>query len=134
MATFIEKPRSACALSGALAAIGTLPGVVPIIHSALGCGGGLSMATSFGAGYLGSGYCSGSSAPSSGITEKEIVFGGNERLEEEITSTLELIDGELFIVATSCMTEMIGDDVFGVVNAFSGRGKPVIAISTPSFW
>jgi nitrogenase molybdenum-iron protein beta chain len=133
MKTFVEKPRSACALSGALAAISTMPDVVPVIHSALGCGGGLSLSTHFGAGYLGSGYCSGFSAPSSGITERESVFGGNERLQEQISSTLELIRAKLYVVATSCMTEMIGDDVFGVVNEFADDGKPVIAINTPSF-
>ena len=133
MSTFIERPRSACALSGALAAISTLPGVIPIIHSTLGCGGGLAGATSFGAGYLGSGYCGGSSAPSSGITEKEIIFGGDKRLQEQITATLEIMEGELFIVTTGCMTEMIGDDVESVVSEFSEALKPVIAISTPSF-
>jgi len=133
LSTFIERPRSACALSGALAAISTLPGVIPIIHSTLGCGGGLAGATSFGAGYLGSGYCGGSSAPSSGITEKEIVFGGDKRLQEQITTTLEIMEGELFIVTTGCMTEMIGDDVASVVSEFSEAQKPVIAISTPSF-
>jgi len=133
LSTFIERPRSACALSGALAAISTLPGVIPIIHSTLGCGGGLAGATSFGAGYLGSGYCGGSSAPSSGITEKEIIFGGDKRLQEQITATLEIMEGELFIVTTGCMTEMIGDDVESVVSEFSEAQKPVIAISTPSF-
>jgi nitrogenase molybdenum-iron protein beta chain len=132
-AAYVERPRSACALSGALAAISTMPDVAPVIHSALGCGGALSGAASFGAGYLGSGYCSGTSAPSSGITEREIVFGGTERLHEQITSTLELIQAELYVVATSCMTEMIGDDVFSVVREFEDDDKPVIAINTPSF-
>jgi nitrogenase molybdenum-iron protein beta chain len=133
MAKHIERPRSACALSGALAAISALPEVIPIIHTSLGCGGNLSGSASFGSGYFGSGYCSGSSAPSSGITETEIVFGGVDRLREEIASTLELINGNLFIVATGCMTEMIGDDVFGVVGEFAGSEKPVIAVNTPSF-
>jgi len=129
----IERPRSACALSGALASINTLPRVVPIIHSALGCGGGLSSGFSFGAGYLGSGYSGGFSAPSSGITEREIVFGGADRLREEIESALELIDAELFVVVTSCMTEMIGDDIESVVSEFDGSATPVIAVNTPSF-
>jgi nitrogenase molybdenum-iron protein beta chain len=133
MAGHIERPRAACALSGALAAMSAMPRVVPVIHSALGCGGGLSGAFSFGAGYLGSGYCSGFSAPTSGVTEREIVFGGAERLEEEITSALEVIDADLFVVATSCMTEMIGDDVDSVVGGFEDSGTPVIALSTPSF-
>jgi nitrogenase molybdenum-iron protein beta chain len=110
-----------------------LPGVVPIVHTALGCGGNLSGSFSLGAGYFGSGYCSGSSLPTSGITEREIVFGGADRLTEQIENTLDLIDAELFVVATGCMTEIIGDDAPSVVGEFEEAGKPVIAISTPSF-
>jgi nitrogenase molybdenum-iron protein beta chain len=133
MVQYIERPRTACALSGALATISALPEVTPIVHTALGCGGNLSQAASFGSGYFGSAYCSGQSLPSTGITQNEIIFGGAEKLREEITSTLELIRGRLFIVATGCMTEMIGDDVQGVINSFTGGVKPVIAVSTPSF-
>ncbi len=133
MSDFIERPRSACALAGALSTIGNLPEVIPIIHTALGCGGNLANAVAFGSGYLGGGYCSGSQAPSTGVSETEIVFGGADRLHEQIKNTLELIDGKLYIVATGCMTEMIGDDTGGVAGEFREEGEPVIAISTPSF-
>jgi nitrogenase molybdenum-iron protein beta chain len=128
----IERPRAACALSGALAAMSALPGVVPIIHSALGCGGSLASSFAFGAGYFGTGYCSGFLSPSSGITEREIIFGGNDRLTEEITTAAELIDAELFVVVTSCMTEMIGDDAQSAASE-AVSDVPVIALSTPSF-
>jgi nitrogenase molybdenum-iron protein beta chain len=131
--SFIERPRTACALSGALATMSALPEVAPIIHSSIGCGGALAGASSFGSGYFGSGYCSGFSAPSSAITESDIVFGGNDRLREQITSTLELINARLYVVATGCMTEMIGDDVFGVVNQFIAEDQPILAVNTPSF-
>ena len=61
--SFIERPRSTCALGGALATIGDLPGVVPISHTPSGCAGNLSGATAFGSGNSGSGYCSGGSVP-----------------------------------------------------------------------
>jgi nitrogenase molybdenum-iron protein beta chain len=99
----------------------------------MGCGGNLSGANSFGAGYWGAGYCGGGSVPTSAITETEIVFGGDERLREEIESTIELMDGALYVVATGCMTEMIGDDTKGVAADFAREGRPVIAVSTPSF-
>jgi len=133
MSIFIDKPRAPCALGGALTAIASLPDVVPIIHTSAGCGGNLMNSAAMGAGYLGNAYCSGSSAPSSAITETEIVFGGNERLREQIASTLKLIEGKLYIAATGCMTEMIGDDAEGAVSEFAENGSPVIAISTPSF-
>jgi len=133
MSDFLERPRSACALSGALAVISNLPDVIPIIHTSIGCGGNLSNSVAFGSGYLGGGYCSGGAAPSTGVTETEIVFGGTDRLDEQIRNTLELIDGKLYIIATGCMTEMIGDDVAGIVNGFRDDEKPVLAVSTPSF-
>jgi nitrogenase molybdenum-iron protein beta chain len=131
--TFIERPRTACALAGALAVIGNLPDVVPIIHTSLGCGGNLGGSIAFGAGYLGGGYCNGGAAPSTGVTETEIVFGGVERLREQIANTLEIINAKLYVVATGCMTEMIGDDAAGAANEFAAKGEPVIAVSTPSF-
>jgi len=133
MSDFLERPRTACALSGALAVISNLPDVIPIIHTSLGCGGNLANSVAFGSGYLGGGYCNGGAAPSTGITETEIVFGGTERLDEQIRNTLELIDGKLYIVATGCMTEMIGDDVAGIVNEYRADNKPILSVSTPSF-
>jgi nitrogenase molybdenum-iron protein beta chain len=132
MNDFVERPRAPCALGGALAAISSLPDVIPIVHTAAGCGGNLMNSVAMGAGYLGTSYCSGPSAPSSAITETEIVFGGNERLREQIASTLKLIEGKLYIAATGCMTEMIGDDAEGAVSEFADEA-PIIAISTPSF-
>lgn len=133
MSSFLERPRTACALGGALAVIGNLPEVIPVVHTSLGCGGNLHNALAFGSGYLGGGYCNGAQTPASGVTETEIVFGGVERLREQIKSTLELMDGRLYVVCTGCMTEMIGDDTEGVVSDFQEEGYPVIAISTPSF-
>ncbi|MDR2392797.1 MAG: hypothetical protein LBD93_01365 [Treponema sp.] len=133
MSDFLERPRTACALAGALSVIGNLPDVIPIVHTSLGCGGNLANSIAFGGGYLGSGYCSGGAAPSTGVTETEIVFGGADRLREQIKNTLELIDGKLYVAATGCMTEMIGDDTAGVVSEFRHEGHPVLAVSTPSF-
>jgi nitrogenase molybdenum-iron protein beta chain len=130
---FIEKPRTSCALGGALAAMAAMPEVIPIIHTSTGCGGNLSNALSYGSGYVGNSYCSGNAVPISAITETEIVFGGNDRLREEIGSALKLIDGKLFVVVTGCMTEMIGDDAAGTVSEFAENGTPIIALSTPSF-
>lgn len=119
METFIEKPRYACALGGALAAVCAIPKAVPILHASLGCGGSANGAIGGAAGFLGSGYCGGTSVPASGITEKQIVFGGAGRLEEQIRATTEIIDAELLVVITGCTAEIIGDDVDSVVRAYN---------------
>lgn len=133
MAKCIERPRTTCAQGGALATIGSLPRVVAISHAGEGCGGNLTNAISTGSGYNGEGYCSGTQIPSSAVREKHIVFGGADRLKEQIKTTQELIDADLFVVVTGCMTEMIGDDVLAVIRDFEGSETPVIGINTPSF-
>jgi nitrogenase molybdenum-iron protein beta chain len=103
------------------------------VHGSAGCGGNISNAINAGAGYLGGGYCGGSALPSSNVVERDVVFGGESRLREQITSSLEILDGDLFVVVTGCMVDMIGDDTLSVVAEFKHAEKPVIAVPTPSF-
>ncbi len=127
MASFIEKPRFSCPLGGAMATVNALPKAVAILHASQGCGGNSNGAIMQGAGHLGSGYCGGASVPASGIGEQQIVFGGVARLEEQLESTLEVIDADLFVVITGCTAEIIGDDIESVLRnyrAASADGRP----------
>ena len=133
MSEQIEQPRTTCAQGGALATINALPHVIAISHAAEGCAGNLTNPISFCSGYNGEGYCGGTQIPTSAIREKHVVFGGADRLREEIKSAQELLDAELFVVTTGCMTEMIGDDVQAVVREFEDAETPVTAVNTPSF-
>ncbi|MDR3229880.1 MAG: hypothetical protein LBT65_00420 [Synergistaceae bacterium] len=133
MNKFIDRPRFTCALGGALFTLRALPRAIPVIHASAGCGYNLYNAANAGAGYLGGGYCGGTAWSSTNVVEQDIVFGGEPRLREQIRSTLELIAGDLYVVVTGCMVEMIGDDVSSVVAEFADVEPPVIAISTPSF-
>ncbi len=80
MSGFIDRPKYSCALGGAISTLNALPGVAPILHAAPGCGLNLSYAINGGSGYVGSGYCGGACLPSTNVCEKEIVFGGEDRL------------------------------------------------------
>lgn len=133
MSKFVDRPRYACALGGALATLRAIPRAIPIIHASAGCGHNLHNAINPGAGYLGGGYCGGLALPSSNVSERDVVFGGENRLREQIASTLEIMDGDLYMILTGCMVEMIGDDVDAVASEFEGSEKPVIAVHTPSF-
>jgi nitrogenase molybdenum-iron protein beta chain len=93
----------------------------------------LHIANNAGGGYLGGGYCGGNALPSSNVVERDIVFGGEERLREQIKTTLEIMDGDIYVVLSGCMVEMIGDDIDAVVSEYAGNDKPVIAVHTPSF-
>jgi len=134
--TFLEKPRISCALGGALATVNALPRTVALLHASLGCGGMTSNANQNGSGYLGSGYCGGNSIPTTSIGEREIVFGGLDRLEEQLRNTAEIIDADLFVVITGCTAEIIGDDVESTVREYNenrGDNPPAILASGAGF-
>ena len=133
MEKYVDRPRYGCALGGALSLLRAIPRAIPIIHSSTGCGYNVYTGTNSGAAYLGGGYCGGTALPSSNIIEKNVVFGGEDRLKEQIETTLEIMDGDLYVVVTGCMVEMIGDDIQSVASEFEDNEKPVLAVSTPSF-
>ena len=134
--SFCQEPRSTCALGGALALINSLDRAVPIIHAGPGCGSVLTFGQNLGGGYQHIGYASGSAAPSSNTLEKHVVFGGEGRLREQIQSTLELVDADLYFVVTGCTAGLIGDDAKAVVSEFASKGAQqgkVVLAETPGF-
>ncbi|MCE5287031.1 MAG: hypothetical protein LLG02_14465 [Pelosinus sp.] len=133
MSTFIDRAKCTCALGGALTTLLALPKAVPIVHSSGGCAGTLSNTYNLSAGYRGAGYCGGTMTPTSNIVERDIVFGGEERLEEQIINTLKIIDGDLYFVITGCQVEIIGDDAVGITRRFKDQKPAVLAASTPGF-
>ncbi|MDR2259002.1 MAG: hypothetical protein LBE14_07630 [Treponema sp.] len=133
MSKFVDRPRYTCALGGAVGTLRAMDRTIAIIHGSAGCGGNITNALNAGAGYIGGGYCGGYALPSSNVVERDVVFGGETRLREQIRSSLELLDGDLFVVVTGCMVDMIGDDASSVAAEFKNAEKPVIAVPTPSF-
>jgi nitrogenase molybdenum-iron protein beta chain len=110
-----------------------LPGVVPIMHAAMGCGASIYWNQYGSTGYLGAGYCGGLAAPSSNIQEKDVVFGGLDRLDEQVRSTIEIIEGGLYVILTGCTPDIIGDDINSVVRKFQAEGRNVIGAETGGF-
>jgi nitrogenase molybdenum-iron protein beta chain len=130
---YIERPRWTCALGGALAAAGTLPDTVPILHAGPGCAGNFAW-TNNGASALnvtGPSICL--SVPATNLQEGEVVFGGLERLREEIVETIQIMKGELYFVLTGCLPEVIGDDVPSLINELNSTKYPLVMSSTPGF-
>jgi nitrogenase molybdenum-iron protein beta chain len=127
---FIERPRSFCALGGASLTVGALPGAIPVLHTSMGCGGSIYWNQLGSTGYLGAGYCGGLAVPSSNVQETDIVFGGAERLEEQIKNTLQVVEGGLYVILTGCMTDIIGDDIQSVVKEYRAAGTSIIGAET----
>ncbi|MDR1353066.1 MAG: hypothetical protein LBK05_07275 [Treponema sp.] len=133
MSTIVDRPRYDCALGGALALMRAMRRAIPIVHASAGCAYNYYIGGGPGAGYLGGGYCGAASTPSTNVTEREIIFGGEGRLEEQIRATMELMDGDLYIVVSGCMVEMIGDDILAVADHLQDLPSRLLAVQTPSF-
>lgn len=130
---FIETPRYLCSLGGAAATVSALPGAIPILHSASGCAGNFAWTQNGGSGLQVGGYCGSLTTPSSNLQENDVVFGGEDRLREQIANTLKVMAGDLYVVITGCVPEIIGDDIFAVVNDFRAEGAPIIGAVTGGF-
>ncbi|MDR0887900.1 MAG: hypothetical protein LBM39_01780 [Candidatus Methanoplasma sp.] len=128
----ISRPRYGCAIGAAYSAI-AIPKVVPIMDCGPGCADKQFLALAFYNGYQGAGYGGGATPPSLNTTEKEVVFGGNDRLRELIQGSLKIINADLFVVATGCVSDIVGDDVQSVVGEFQRRNAPVVYAETGGF-
>lgn len=123
----IEQQRYTCAI-GALQSVVAIRRAVPILHSGPGCGemiaGFFERAT---------GYAGGSTSPCTNFSEKEVVFGGINRLRQIIGNTYKVLDTDLQVVMTGCTAAIVGDDVDSLVAEFANEGKPIVAVATAGF-
>ncbi|MFP3153817.1 hydrogenase [Lachnospiraceae bacterium ZAX-1] len=126
MAQALGQQRYKCALA-AIQTIHAIERAIPIMHSGIGCAGKLD--DSFG----NSGYISPQLYPCTNVGEKEIVFGGNDKLEDLIDNTLKIMDADLYVVLSGCASEIIGDDIDDVVLKYENEEKPVLSVKTPGF-
>lgn len=117
----IEAPRFSCALGGALGTAVGIYGVVPILHSGAGCGIGQLFGQLYAGGQNAGGPHGGTSTPCSSLVEHHVVFGGEEKLRDLVSSSIELMEGDLYAVINGCVPALIGDDVNAVVRDFSDK-------------
>ncbi|CAH2598776.1 Hydrogenase [Rhodovastum atsumiense] len=128
----IEQARYVCAL-GAMQTAAAIPRTIPITHCGPGCADKQHNALSGANGYQGGGWGGAGVAPSSNASQREVIFGGTERLEELIEASLKILDADLFVVVTGCIPDLVGDDVGSVVRGFQNRGVPVVYAETGGF-
>ncbi|MDR0685046.1 MAG: nitrogenase molybdenum-iron protein subunit beta [Spirochaetaceae bacterium] len=77
-------------------------------------------------------------ASTSSFTEGASVFGGMANLLESINNIFTLYDPDIIAVNTTCLSEVIGDDLNQIINRAVSEnkipaGKTVLYASTPSF-
>lgn len=133
MSQIMENPKGGCVLAGINSVLGAIHKVCPIYHSGPGCCMQTTAADQGQSGHKSSCFVSSVSIPSSNMLEKEVVFGGTNKLRTTIQGAVDIIDADAYFVLTGCTAGIIGDDIVSVTNEFVQKGVPVYPIETPGF-
>jgi len=128
----IEQPRFSCALSAQQTVL-AIPRAVPIAHCGPGCVGKTFAFSGIGAGHQGEGYAGGGTVTCTNTNEKDVVFGGEDKLQKFIEGALKVLNGDLYVVLAGCTAGIIGDDVQQVASDFAEVGEAVVGVDTSGF-
>lgn len=128
----ISDVRYACAV-GATNTVVAIKGAVPIANCSPGCQLKTTAMLTFENAFQGSVAAGGGNMPSANSTENDVVFGGIKTLDELIKSTIKIYEGDLFVVLTGCVGELIGDNVPDLVGKYQRAGYPVVYANTAGF-
>ena len=128
----VEAPKYSCALGGAYGTALGVYGVVPLLHSGLGCGLGQLFGQFYAGGQNAGGPVGGTSTPTSGLVEEHVIFGGEDKLRKLIEASTEVMEGNAYAVISGCIPSLIGDDVEAVIREFENK-VPIININAPGF-
>lgn len=123
-----------CKPLGACLAFRGIEGAVPMLHGSQGCATYMRR-------YIISHFREPMDIASSSLGEKHAVYGGGPNLKQGLQNVMNKFGAKLIGVATTCLTETIGDDVPMIVNEFrremEGRGyrdlPALVNVSTPSY-
>lgn len=133
MSSILQEDRNGCALHGALKLLDAIKGVVPIVHASAGCGVNARFVDNAPHAAVGRHFRGVLETSATTLYEKHVVFGGTARLREQIKNTLKVLNGDLYVVASGCVPEVVGDDVPAMIKEARDQRFPVIGISTPGF-
>jgi len=120
-----------CKPLGASLAFRGIEGAVPYLHGSQGCATYMRR-------YIISHFNEPIDIASSSLGEKHAVFGGNANLKQGLMNVIVKYNPRLVGIATTCLTETIGDDVPMILQEFQreaeGDELPLLVhVSTPSY-
>ncbi len=122
-----------CKPLGACIAFRGIEGAIPMLHGSQGCATYMRR-------YIISHFREPVDIASSSLGEKHAIYGGGPNLKQGLKNVMTKFGAGLIGVATTCLTETIGDDVPMIVREFrremQGEGAelpPLVTVSTPSY-
>lgn len=125
------NPAKACQPLGAIYAASGFEGTLPFVHGSQGC-------VAYFRTHLARHYKEPFSAVSSSMTEDAAVFGGLKNMVDGLANSYALYKPKMIAVCTTCMAEVIGDDLGSFITTSKKKGSipedfPVPYAHTPSF-
>jgi len=124
-----------CKPLGACLAFRGIEGAVPFLHGSQGCATYMRR-------YIISHFREPMDIASSSLGEKHAVYGGGPNLKLGLKNVMSKYQAKMIGIATTCLTETIGDDVPMIVSEFhrdfaeimESHGSPaLVTVSTPSY-
>ncbi|RMD73500.1 MAG: nitrogenase molybdenum-iron protein subunit beta [Bacteroidetes bacterium] len=127
----VVMPPHACQPLGAELVAHAFEGSLPFVHGSQGC-------TSYYRSTLNRHFREPAPAVSDAMTEDGAVFGGQNNLHEGLENAIALYKPKMISIFTSCMPEIIGDDLTAFIKNARNKGivpeeMPTPYANTPSF-
>ncbi|MBA9088749.1 nitrogenase molybdenum-iron protein beta chain [Fontibacillus solani] len=127
----VINPAKACQPLGAVMAALGFEKTLPFVHGSQGC-------TAYFRSHFARHFKEPVPAVSSSMTEDAAVFGGMNNLIEGLANSIALYKPEMVAMSTTCMAEVIGDDLSAFIGNARKEGAlpeemPVPFANTPSF-
>ena len=120
-----------CSPLGASVAFKGVRGCVPLIHGSQGCSTYIRR-------YLISHYKEPVDIASSNFSQNSTIFGGHKNFNKGIDNIIQQYNPEVIAIASTCLSETIGEDVEGLITSYKamhkGENLPhFVSASTPSY-
>jgi nitrogenase molybdenum-iron protein beta chain len=132
MGGYMEQPRFSCALAAQMSVL-AIPYAHPIVHAGPGCAEKTFMFSCYGSGFQGEGFAGGGTVSSTNTTERDVVFGGEEKLKQYVAGALKVLKGDLYVIMSGCTSGIVGDDVVYIAGSYAKEGFPVVGVETSGF-
>lgn len=127
-----DPARNTCRLCAPLGASTVFRGIencIPLLHGSQGCSTYIRR-------YMISHFREPVDIASSNFSESAAVFGGRENLHTALDNVIGKYQPSLVGIATTCLSETIGDDVSLYIKEYNEKSKsdvPVVNVPTPSY-
>ncbi|MBX5025346.1 nitrogenase molybdenum-iron protein subunit beta [Rhizobium lentis] len=112
----VVNPAKACQPLGAVFAAAGFERTMSFVHGSQGC-------VAYYRSHLSRHFKEPSSVVSSSMTEDAAVFGGLKNMVDGLANTYKLYNPKMIAVSTTCMAEVIGDDLHGFIENAKSEGS-----------